>query len=117
MDGDFYKFLYGQVVIDELKKRNAHDIRIFNVEKKIGIASFIVVVSGKSQKNVKALLKYVVKKLKTENLYNYTVHGVENSDWIVLDTGDIIFNIMPPEVREYYDIDSLWAESGEVVNF
>ncbi|MDN5342445.1 ribosome silencing factor [Oceanotoga sp. DSM 15011] len=100
--------------VDEIKeimeKYDAEDIKIFDMEKSSLLVDYFVIVTGNSDTHMNALRDYVVKYLK-ENEIKLTYHDkTRGSDWLVVDTGNIIVHIFSRDGREFYDLDSLWSK-------
>jgi ribosome-associated protein len=76
------------------------------------MADIMVVASGRSQRHVAALADHVARKLKDEGLDRVRVEGLPNADWVLIDAGDLIVHIFRPEVREFYNLERIWAGDG-----
>ena len=69
----------------------------------------MVVVSGRSNRHVAAITDHLVSDLKDEGYGNARVEGLEAADWVLIDSGDIIIHVFRPEIREFYNIEKMWA--------
>ncbi len=69
----------------------------------------MVVVSGRSNRHVMAISDHLISDLKDEGLGTARVEGLEGGDWVLIDTGDIIVHVFRPEIREFYNIEKMWA--------
>lgn len=96
-------------VIASLDDNKAEDITSIDLAGKTGIADFMVIASGRSQRQVAALTDYVVKGLKKAGFKDMVVQGLEQADWVLIDAGDVIVHIFRPEVRSFYNLDKMWA--------
>ena len=96
-------------VIASLDDNKAEDITSIDLAGKTGIADFMVIATGGSQRQVSALTDYVVKDLKKRGHKDMVVQGLEQSDWVLIDAGDVIVHIFRPEVRSFYNLDKLWT--------
>ena len=104
------------LVVDALDDIKGIEIVTLDVEGKTDIADFMVVASGTTNRQVKALTDSVVVKAKAAG---YTVNGVEgddNAEWVLIDLGDVICHVMLPKVREFYDLERLWSISPKQGN-
>lgn len=102
-----------------LDDNKAEDIVSIDLAGKSGIADYIVIANGRSQRQVAALADYVIKGLKKAGLKNIVVEGLEQADWVLIDANDVVVHIFRPEVRSFYNLDKMWGaelESSEVVN-
>lgn len=81
-----------------------------NLEGKSTLADTMVVASGRSNRHVAAIAEQLVEKLK-DNGHGYPrVEGLEQADWVIVDTNDVIVHLFRPEVRSFYNIERLWSE-------
>lgn len=92
-------------VLDEKKGQN---IVIIDVIGRTSFTDYMIVVSGTSNRHLKALSDYVMEKVKELGVIPLGVEGDQGSDWVLLDLGDIILHIMTEQSREYYQLEKLW---------
>jgi len=69
----------------------------------------MVVASGRSSRQVNAITQKLVERLKHAGFEPPKVNGTQTSDWVVIDTGDVIVHVFRPEVRDFYKIERLWS--------
>lgn len=69
----------------------------------------MVVVTGRSNRHVTAIADHLIRDLKDEGLGAPRVEGLESGDWVLIDAGDVIIHVFRPEVREFYNIEKMWA--------
>ncbi len=69
----------------------------------------IVIASGRSQRHVAAIAEHLARKLKEAGYGTRPVNGAGQSDWVLVDAGDVIVHIFRPEVRTYYDLEGMWS--------
>lgn len=102
-----------------LDDNKAEDIVSIDLAGKSGIADYIVIANGRSQRQVSALADYVIKGLKQAGHKDIVVEGLEQADWVLIDANDVVIHIFRPEVRSFYNLDKMWGaelESSDVVN-
>ena len=98
-----------QLVLESLEDSKAEDIVTINIAGKSALGDFMVVVSGRSSRHVAAIADHLTTDLKDEGFGNARVEGLETGDWVLIDTGDMIIHIFRPEIREFYNIEKMWA--------
>ena len=106
-------------VVSTLDDNKAEDIISINLAGKSSIADYMVIASGRSQRQVAALADYVIKGMKQAGHKDIVVQGLEQADWVLLDAGDVIVHIFRPEVRSFYNLDKMWAtelDENDTVN-
>lgn len=100
-----------QTALDDGK---AVDIRALDVTGLTSITDYMVVASGRSSRQVKALCERVRSAVAALGLRPLGVEGERSSEWVLLDFGDVIVHIMQPEMRDFYQLEKLWeSESRE----
>jgi ribosome-associated protein len=97
--------------LEEIKGR---DIVVLDVRRMTALFDKVIVASGDSTRQNKALASNVQEKLKA---LGATVHGVEGTDpgeWVLVDLGDAVVHIMQPAIRQYYNLEELWGDASGV---
>nr|WP_284727848.1 ribosome silencing factor [Sphingomonas psychrolutea] len=97
------------MVLASLEDSKAEDIVTINITGKSALGDYMVVVSGRSNRHVAAISEHLISDLKDEGLGSPRVEGMETGDWVLIDTGDIIVHVFRPEIREFYNIEKMWA--------
>ena len=87
----------------------AEDSVTIDLNGKSSIGDYMVVTSGRSQRHVRAVAEHVVKDLKAAGLTGIRVEGMRQSDWVLIDAGDVIVHLFRPEVRAHYNLEKMWA--------
>ena len=68
-----------------------------------------VVASGRSSRQVAAISEKLVERIKAKFGHATRVEGKDAGDWVLIDTGDVIVHVFRPEVREFYQLEKMWA--------
>ncbi|KAK3920494.1 Mitochondrial assembly of ribosomal large subunit protein 1 [Frankliniella fusca] len=105
-------------LVTALKNQSAEEIAVIELPKDVGYADYMVIVSGKSNRHLKALADHVRKLFKRKMHPNDKIPAIEgkrtkSNDWLALDLGNIILHIFSKETREVYDLESLWILGPE----
>ena len=98
-----------ELVLASLEDSKAEDIVTIDIAGKSALGDYMIVVSGRSNRHVSAIADHVISDIKDEGLGTPRVEGLETGDWVLIDTGDIIIHVFRPEVREFYNIEKMWA--------
>lgn len=96
-------------IADELDKNKAEDIITIPLADQCSFADFMIVASGRAPRHVVALAEYVSDMLKKAGIPPLSVEGKETGDWVLIDAGDIIVHVFRPEIRQFYNIEKMWA--------
>jgi len=92
-------------LLDQYKAQNIVTIDIQNMT---DIADTMVVCSGTSSTHIQGISRKVIQAAKQPHERPPHAEGEEQGEWILIDLGDVILNIMKPETRAFYDLESLW---------
>ncbi len=95
-----------------LEDDKALDVVTIDLVGKTSIADRMIVASGGSARLVNAMTEHIVEKLKSFGVLPKT-EGRAQSDWVLIDAGDIIIHLFRPEVRAFYNIEKIWALSPD----
>lgn len=98
-----------KVVIDALEDVKAVDIEIINTTPLTSLFDRIVIASGTSNRQTRALAINVQVKVKEAGGEVISVEGEETGEWVLVDLGDIVVHVMQPAVRSYYNLEELWS--------
>lgn len=99
------------LVIDALEDIKAEDITVLDVTKMTDVTDIMIIATGKSTRQVKALANEVVKQAKQAGIQPMGVEGEDIGEWALVDLGDVITHIMTPQVRATYNLEKLWSVS------
>lgn len=100
-----------KIAIDALEDIKAHDIAVLEIDEMVALFDCIIVASADSNRQTRALANNVQEKVKAAGGTVLSIEGQETGEWLLVDLGDVVVHIMLPAVREYYDLESLWAET------
>lgn len=97
-----------QVAIAALEEVKGADILTIDVREKTSIADYMLICTGTSNRQLNALVDNVRDKVKAAGLKSLSEEGKGNSDWVLLDLGDVIVHVMTAAARQFYDLERLW---------
>jgi len=87
----------------------AEDIVAIDLHGKSGIADYMLIATGRSQRQVVALAERLLAALKDAGHGRASVEGLTHGDWVLIDAGDVIVHLFRPEVRRYYNLEKMWG--------
>jgi ribosome-associated protein len=90
--------------------RKAENIEVIEVKKVSSICDYFVVATGTSEPHLRAISDEITDKLAEQGLAPHAVDGTVQTSWVVLDYFDVIVHLMRAEVREKYNLETLWGE-------
>ena len=100
-----------KIIDDTLKEIKALDTKILNLKKINSFTDFLLITSGSSSTHMSAISNKLIRALKKNKVEIINLEVKNSADWVLLDLGDIVINVMSISAREYYDLESLWDNS------
>jgi ribosome-associated protein len=98
-----------RLVVDALEDVKAQNIKVFNTTKLTELFDRVIVASGTSNRQTRALASSVVEKIKGAGGQVISVEGTEAGEWVLVDLGDAVVHIMQPAARDYYALEEIWG--------
>ncbi len=99
-----------RAIVDGLEEVKAQDIRVFNTEHLSPLFERVIVASGNSNRQTKALAASVRDKVRDGGFAKPRTEGEDNGEWIIVDCGAAVAHIMQPAIRQYYNLEEIWGE-------
>ena len=96
------------LVTAALEEVKAKDIVTIDVRGKTSITDFMIIASGGSARQVKALAENVIDKAKENGVRPVGSEGLDGGEWALIDLNDVVVHVMQVETREHYDLERLW---------
>ncbi len=98
-----------KAVLNSLDDAKAEDIVTIDIQSKSALGDHMIVATGRSHRHVGAIADRLVSDLKQAGHGPVRVEGLPHCDWVLIDAGDLIVHVFRPEVREFYNIEKMWA--------
>jgi len=98
------------ICLDSLEDMKAKDILSLDIRNISGFADWFIIATASSSRNAKAISNKIIEAVKKNKLHVIGIEGQEDSEWVLIDCGDVVINVMQKETREFYDLESLWGE-------
>ena len=98
-----------RVVVEALEDVKGYDIQVFNTARLPSMFERVVIASGTSNTQVKALADRVQERIREQGSRVYGVEGERSGEWVLVDLGDVVVHIMHPTVREFYNLEEIWG--------
>ena len=97
-----------------LDKKQADDILVIDIGEKSSFADYLILASGSNERLVAALIDDVEDQMAKNDLLVRSIEGTKESGWILMDYGDMIVNVLTRDMREKYNIETVWADCETV---
>lgn len=98
-----------KAIVAALEDIKAKDITVLDTSKLTAMFERMVIASGDSNRQTRALANHVHDKMKEAGAYVGNMEGEETGEWVLLDLGDVIVHVMQPAVRALYNLEELWS--------
>jgi ribosome-associated protein len=99
-----------RAIVDGLEDVKAQDIRVFDTEHLSALFERVIIASGTSNRQTKALAASVRDAVGEAGFDKPRVEGETNGEWIIVDCSQAVVHIMQPSFRQYYNLEELWGE-------
>ena len=103
-----------KIILTRLDDQKATDTTRIDLKGKTSIADYMVVTCGRSHRHVGAIAENVVDELAKHGVTRVRVEGLPHCDWVLIDANDVIVHVFRPEVREFYNLEKMWARARPV---
>ena len=98
-----------RVVVEALEDIKGKDIQVYNTARMPSMFERVVIASGDSNRQVKALADNVQDRIRQSGAKVYGVEGEKAGEWVLVDLGDLVVHVMHPTVREFYNLEEVWG--------
>ena len=99
-----------RVVLEALEDVKGRDIVVYNTARMPSMFERVVIASGESNRQVRALADRVQEKIREGGSRVYGVEGESSGEWVLVDLGDVVVHIMHPTVRDFYNLEEVWGD-------
>ena len=99
-----------RAIVDGLEDVKAHDIKVFNTTHLTELFDRVIVASGTSNRQTKALASSVREKVKEAGGDIVSTEGEDIGEWVLVDCGDAVVHILQPALRQYYNLEEIWGD-------
>lgn len=98
-----------RAAFDALEGVKARDIQVYDVKKMTAFFDKVIVATGDSNRQCRALANRVQEAVKAAGGKIYGIEGERTAEWVLVDIGATVIHIMQPAIRQYYNLEELWA--------
>lgn len=106
-----------RAIVDGLEDVKAQDITVFDTEHLSPLFERVIVASGTSNRQTKALAASVRDSVREAGFPKPRIEGEENGEWIIVDCGAAVAHIMQPAIRQYYHLEEIWGDKPVRLKF
>jgi ribosome-associated protein len=99
-----------RIVVDALEDVKAQEIVVFDTEEMSALFERVIIASGTSNRQTKALAASVRDKVKESGYPKPRIEGEDNGEWIIVECGSVVAHVMQPTIRSYYNLEEIWGD-------
>jgi ribosome-associated protein len=100
-----------EVMLRAALSKKALDPVLMRLDELTSLTDYFLIVSARSEKHVTAVAEAILEAARKSKLPKYSSEGVQQGNWALLDYGDVVVHVFRKPVREFYDLEGLWAEA------
>ena len=93
---------------DAMEELKAFDIRVIDVRSLTSVTDYMVLASGRSSRQVRAIAENVQLRAKESGQPAMGMEGADQGEWVLVDLCDVVVHVMLPDVRAFYQLEKLW---------
>jgi len=101
-------------VLAQLEDDKTENVVTIDLEGRASFADVMVIASGRSARHVASCADHLAARVKADGFGRAVVEGEKTGDWAIVDCGDVVVHLFRPEVREFYDLESMWSAAEGV---
>ena len=106
-----------RTIVDALEDVKAQDLVVFDTEHLSSLFERVIIASGTSNRQTKALAASVRDKVREGGFGKPRIEGEDNGEWIIVDCGAVVVHVMQPTIRGYYNLEEIWGEKPVRLKF
>jgi ribosome-associated protein len=101
-------------LVESALDKKAYDLVVLEVRDLTSIADYFIICSGRSDRQVQSISQGIEEKLREQGVSAASIEGYTRGQWVLMDFSDVIVHIFYQPVREFYDLEGLWADAPRV---
>ena len=102
------------IVLKAISERHGEDTEAYDMRGISILSDFFVATSASASRQLHAIANSVIEECHKHDYYDYHVEGNHDSEWLLVDLGDVVVNIFTEDARAFYNLEKLWADGKRV---
>jgi ribosome-associated protein len=103
-----------KIAVNAADDKKASDLVILDISRIASFATYFLLCTGDSSRQMQAIADEIEKRLRAQGIRPSHLEGYQNSEWILLDYGDLVVHIFSKTARVYYDLERLWRDGKKL---
>lgn len=101
-------------VLKAISDRHGENTAAYDMQGYSILSDYYVVTSAGSSRQLHAIANAIIDEAHKAGFYNYRVEGTSESNWLLLDLGDVVVNVFTEEARDFYNVEKLWVDGKKI---
>jgi ribosome-associated protein len=106
-----------ELIAKAAEDKKANDLKILDVSKASKMVDYMIICSGDSDPQLRAIEKEIDKSLRSNRIKGFRWEGLIKSGWMILDLGNIVIHVMTEEERKFYNLEELWEKDAIIYHY
>lgn len=102
------------LTVEAIDERHGEDTEAYNMEGVSILSDYYVVTTAGSNRQLHAIVNSIIDKIHEHGKHDYRIEGGRDSNWLLVDMGDVVVNVFTQEAREFYGLEKLWSNGKKV---
>lgn len=102
------------LTVEAIDERHGEDTEAYNMEGVSILSDYYVVTTAGSNRQLHAIVNSIIDKIHEHGKSDYRIEGGRDSNWLLVDMGDVVVNVFTQEAREFYGLEKLWSNGKKV---
>lgn len=102
------------IAYNALTDKKGEDVRVIQITEIASFADYFIIADGNNPSQITALVDNVEEQMSKAGFEPKRIEGVRNSNWVLMDYGDIIVHVFSKEDRLFYDLERIWKDGKEL---
>ena len=103
-----------KIALKAVESKKGSEITVLDISEIASFASYFLLCTGESSRQIQAIADEVVTKLKENGTRANHIEGYRNAEWVLLDYNDLVVHIFSKSARAYYDLERLWRDARKL---
>lgn len=105
-----------ELIINAIEDLKGSDVKVLDIKHLSSVSDYMIICSGRSNRHVKSIADNIIVEAKKNGAPAMSTQGKETGEWVLVDLGDIVAHVMQPNIRDLYNLESLWEMTSETLS-
>ena len=102
------------LTVEAIEQRHGEETEAYDMQGISILADYYVITTAGSNRQLHAIVNSIVDKIHEHGANDYRIEGTRDSNWLLIDLGDVIVNVFTEDARDFYGLEKLWNDGKKV---